>query len=156
MRESSRGSGDLHAFGDSNLCLRRHRQQLLLTLEHRAAPSPEPLELRLVGGQTPHLEIVASSRSHVGELTQTVLELLRLEGPMSRASLRRQLRIRNERLGKVLSLLQEQGSIQRTDDGWSAYSEKIPASPRPAAIVQQAFPFPPSGSNGNGTGDVSR
>lgn len=152
--QALRGSGDLHAFGDSNLYLRRHRQQLLLTLEHRAAPSPEPLELRLAGGHTPHLEIVASTGSCAAELTQTVHELLRLKGPMSRASLRQHLRIRNERLGRALSLLQEQGRIQRTADGWSAPSEQLPEA-TPPTIVQQPFPFPPSGSTGNGTGATS-
>ena len=70
-----------------------HRKQLLLTLEHRAAPSPEPLELRLVAGDSPHLEIVTSTDSKAAELTQAVHELLRCEGPMSRTSLRQQLRI---------------------------------------------------------------
>lgn len=152
--QALRGSGDLHAFGDSNLYLRRHRQQLMLTLEHRAAPSPEPFELRLAGGQTPHLEIVASTGSCAGELTQLVHELLRLEGPMNRASLRQQLRVRNERLGKALSLLQEQGSILQTADGWSASSGQVPKTTLPT-LVQQAFPFPSSESTGNGTGVAS-
>ena len=34
-----RGSGDIHAFGDSNLYLRRHKDQLVLSSEHRAAPA---------------------------------------------------------------------------------------------------------------------
>ena len=32
-----RGSSDIHAFGDSNLYLRRNRDHLVLTSEHRAA-----------------------------------------------------------------------------------------------------------------------
>lgn len=148
--QALRGSGDLHAFGDSNLYLRRHRKQLLLTLEHRAAPSPEPLELRLVGGDSPHLEIVDSSGSGAAELTQAVHELLRREGPMSRTSLRQQLRIRNQRLGQVLSSLQEQGTIRRTVSGWLVNSEPTPDATDPP-LVQQSFPFPPSEKAGNGT-----
>jgi hypothetical protein len=34
-----RGSSDLHAFGDSNLYLRRTKDRLLLSSEHRAAPA---------------------------------------------------------------------------------------------------------------------
>ena len=34
-----RGSGDIHAFGDSNLYLRRSREHLVLSSEHRAAPA---------------------------------------------------------------------------------------------------------------------
>jgi hypothetical protein len=38
-----RGSSELHGWGASNLYLRRHREQLSLTVEHRAAPSlPSP------------------------------------------------------------------------------------------------------------------
>ena len=33
-----RGSGDIHAFGDSNLYLRRTKEHLVLSSEHRAAP----------------------------------------------------------------------------------------------------------------------
>lgn len=158
--QALRGSSDLHAFGDSNLYLRRHRQQLLLTVEHRAAPSPHPIELCLVSGHTPHLEIVESSTSGGGEeLTEAVCELLRLRGPMTRASLRQELRIRNQRLGKALNWLQDQGTIQHTAGGWQAaenigcgqLAQDLEAS---CDAAQQAFPFPPIGGHGNGTQDA--
>ncbi len=38
-----RGSSDLHAFGDSNLYLRRTREHLVLSSEHRAAPAAPPV-----------------------------------------------------------------------------------------------------------------
>ncbi len=157
--QALRGSGDLHAFGDSNLYLRRHRQQLVLTVEHRAAPSPQPIELCLVSGHTPHLEIVESSESGGQELTEAVCELLRLRGPMTRTRLRQELRIRNQRLGKALNWLQDQGTIQRTAGGWRA-AESIDraqlAHTREAScdIAQQAFPFPSIGGHGNGTQDA--
>src|SRR6202453_1445998 len=34
-----RGSGDIHAFGDSNLYLQRTKENLILSSEHRAAPA---------------------------------------------------------------------------------------------------------------------
>src|ERR1700735_2368613 len=43
-----RGSGDIHAFGDSNLYLRRTREHLVLSSEHRAAPASAPVYLELV------------------------------------------------------------------------------------------------------------
>src|SRR5271155_3045204 len=43
-----RGSGDIHAFGDSNLYLRRSSDHLLLACEHRAAPAMPPVALQLV------------------------------------------------------------------------------------------------------------
>ena len=55
-----RGSGDIHAFGDSNLYLRRTEQHLILSSEHRAAPASSPVYLRLVAtdATTTHLEVV--------------------------------------------------------------------------------------------------
>jgi RecA-family ATPase len=46
--QALRGSSDLHAFGDSNLYLRRTREHLVLSSEHRAAPAPPPISLQLV------------------------------------------------------------------------------------------------------------
>src|SRR5438045_3535888 len=45
--QALRGSSELHGWGDSNLYLRRHRDQLSLTVEHRAAPSLDPIPLAL-------------------------------------------------------------------------------------------------------------
>ena len=41
-----RGSGDIHAFGDSNLYLRRTEEHLILSSEHRAAPASSPVHLQ--------------------------------------------------------------------------------------------------------------
>jgi RecA-family ATPase len=38
-----RGSGDIHAFGDSNLYLRRTEEHLILASEHQAAPASLPV-----------------------------------------------------------------------------------------------------------------
>ena len=56
-----RGSSDIHAFGDSNLYLRRTREHLVLSSEHRAAPASAPvcLELIATNGEMAHLEIIA-------------------------------------------------------------------------------------------------
>src|SRR5271167_2359709 len=56
-----RGSGDIHAFGDSNLYLRRSREHLVLSNEHRAAPASAPVCLQLVAtdAETTHLEVIA-------------------------------------------------------------------------------------------------
>ena len=56
-----RGSSDIHAFGDSNLYLRRAKEHLVLSSEHRAAPASPPIHLTLVttNPDTTHLEAVA-------------------------------------------------------------------------------------------------
>ena len=45
--QALRGSSEFHAWGDSNLYLRRDCDELSLTVEHRAAPSPRPLIVEL-------------------------------------------------------------------------------------------------------------
>jgi len=45
--QALRGSSELHGWGDSNLYLRRQRDQLTLTVEHRAAPSLDPIPIQL-------------------------------------------------------------------------------------------------------------
>jgi AAA domain len=45
--QALRGSSELHAWGDSNLYLRRHGQNLLLSIEHRAAPGADRLPITL-------------------------------------------------------------------------------------------------------------
>ena len=56
-----RGSGDIHAFGDSNLYLQRTKEHLILSSEHRAAPAAVPVHLELVAtdAETTHLEVIA-------------------------------------------------------------------------------------------------
>src|ERR1700677_2755672 len=56
-----RGSGDIHAFGDSNLYLRRSREHLVLSSEHRAAAASAPVYLELIAtnAETTHLEVIA-------------------------------------------------------------------------------------------------
>ncbi len=66
-----RGSGDIHAFGDSNLYLRRTKEHLVLSSEHRAAPASAPVTLELVAtdAETTHLEVIAELQD--GQATQS-------------------------------------------------------------------------------------
>ncbi len=61
--QALRGSSDLHAFGDSNAYLARKQEQLILTLEHRAAKAPAPITLELVStqdGDCTHLAVCSA------------------------------------------------------------------------------------------------
>lgn len=136
LGQSLRGSGDLHAFGDTNAYLvrQRERQRVTLTLEHRSAPPPAPVELALVSrpdGSATHLEIVAadhdaSSQAVVPGLAERVLDALRQGQPQPRIALRRQLRVSNARLGLVLTQLESRQLIERTADGWRRPPEPDP------------------------------
>jgi hypothetical protein len=125
-----RGSSDLHAFGDSNLYLRRSRQRLVLTIEHRAAPSPEPLDLALIEQPAPHLEVVESAETStsMASLTDAVLSLLRNSGPLTRDSMRRQLKVKNQRLGQTLEMLATSGTIERVAEGWRSAPKPVLAT----------------------------
>ncbi|MGH9319436.1 MAG: AAA family ATPase [Vicinamibacteria bacterium] len=114
-----RGSSDFHAWGDSNLYLRRRRGDLLLTSEHRFAPAGPPLELALVTEQSPvRLEmILANAPSDIGSLGERILVSLGAR-PRRQDELRRELRVRNQHLSDVLRDLQSAGFIDKNNDGW--------------------------------------
>lgn len=119
--QTLRGSSDLHAFGDSNLYLRRAQDRLLLSSEHRAAPASPPVYLQLVStpAETTHLEVVAVPQGQrQGDLQQQVLELLAPGEVLTRTKLREALGVKNERLGQVLESLERAGRIRRTPAGW--------------------------------------
>jgi hypothetical protein len=116
-----RGSSDLHAFGDSNLYLRRTSQRLVLSSEHRAAPASPPvyLELVAINAQTTHLEVIAELQDeNRPSLQQQVLDLLAQGELFTRTKLRDSLSVKNERLGGALESLERAGRIRRTPTGW--------------------------------------
>ena len=116
-----RGSSDLHAFGDSNLYLRRVRQQLVLLSEHRAAAASPAVTLELVAtdAATTHLEVVAEPQGG-GQcnLQERVLACLVPGEASTRAKLRDVLSVQNQRLGEALETLERAGKIRRTPAGW--------------------------------------
>jgi hypothetical protein len=116
-----RGSSDIHAFGDSNLYLRRVREQLVLSSEHRAAPASPPVYVELVASdaRTTHLQVVAEVEGQQRRsLQEQVLDLLSDDAVLTRAKLRESLSVKNERLGEALESLEHTGRIHRTPAGW--------------------------------------
>lgn len=116
-----RGSSDLHAFGDSNLYLRRVRDRLVLFSEHRAAAASPPVTLELVANhaEMPHLEVVAESPTdRQKSLQEQVLACLVHGEAMTRTTLRAVLSIQNQRLGDVLQSLERAGKIRHSPAGW--------------------------------------
>jgi hypothetical protein len=141
-----RGSGDFHAWGDSNLYLRRCRDQLVLTIEHRAAASPPAHTLALVSdndGASTHLEVIGApgvpadlgrSRRDAGHLDAAVLDALAgAPSPLSRPELRAHLRVRNEALGDALARLTAAGRVVHAADRWRA----APAVPVPPSTEER-------------------
>jgi RecA-family ATPase len=124
-----RGSGDIHAFGDSNLYLRRTKEHLVLTSEHRAAPASPPVYLELVAtdAETTHLEVIGKPQDGSTRLTvdrkrhsleEQVLDLLAQGVAFTRVKLRDSLGVKNERLGEALESLERSGRLCRSPAGW--------------------------------------
>lgn len=140
LGQGLRGSGDLHAWGDSNAYLTKEQgQPSILTLEHRAAEAPPPMALALVsngGGEGVRLELVehealaeaalptktiTPARAPREPLPEQVLALLgQVEEPVSQVMLRRALGVRNQTLTKALHELAALGRIERVGKakGW--------------------------------------
>jgi hypothetical protein len=121
--QALRGSSDLHAFGDSNAYLARHKQRIVLTLEHRCAKAIDPIEMQLVTGPDDadtHLEITTPNAITTGVslAERTLLLLQNSPKPLTRTSIRKQLRVNNQRLGETLVNLGQQGLILQTSKGW--------------------------------------
>jgi hypothetical protein len=126
--QSLRGSGDFFAWADSLLLLRRHRGQLLLSVEHRAAPAPPPIGLALQGDGDPHLNVLPTcdtlerpvdDNSTIGDSLDQALLAALADAPLARADLRARLHIRNERLGEALTRLIDLGAVRRVGELWA-------------------------------------
>lgn len=122
--QALRGSSDLHAWNDSACYLSPTPDgQLRLTVQHRAAPAPEPFLLRLAGGdgEPLHLRIEADANgAAMLPLADAVRTELREAGrPLSRTALRGRLRVNNARLGEALLALQQRRLAVRGPEGWS-------------------------------------
>lgn len=120
---SLRGSGDFYAWGDELLHMRRRRGSLELLVEHRSAPSPEPvaLELKAEEGRPAHLAVVTGNAGADPEaaLTASVLEALKSAcDPRTQEALRVQLRVRWTRLTGPLCELERAGKVEKASGGY--------------------------------------
>ncbi len=112
--QALRGSSEFHAWGDSNLHLRRQREQLLLSIEHRAAASRSGLALELRAEDEALALRVVDTPSTAETAPPSTIErvaqvLTSAPAPMSRGELRSACRIRNASLGEALSTLVAEG-----------------------------------------------
>ena len=125
--QALRGSSELHAWGDSNLYLRRHGPSLRLTIEHRAAAGHDGLGLELRAcGDALALHLVdagdgvddreaarAPSRlEHVEQVLAT------LATPITRRELRRACHMRDSALGATLGQLLTTGRVVKSAAGY--------------------------------------
>lgn len=121
--QALRGSSEFHAWGDSNLYLRRHHDHLTLAVEHRAAPSRTGLALGLrAEGPALALEILerptpaATAPPSPAERVEQALAAA--AAPVSLAVLRQACRIRMARLCEVVAALTAAGRVRKTTAGY--------------------------------------
>ena len=121
--QALRGSGDLYAWVDELVGLRRAPECLMMTLEHRSAASPDPLMIRLAhqGPKPPHLVILEGGPAPQQTLAQRLLHLLtRAPEPCVTSEIRAALSLRKETVVDVLRTLETSGQIRRVGRGWVA------------------------------------
>lgn len=121
-----RGSGDIWAWGDSNCFLTHQGNKLVLSVEHRAAPSPEPISIELALAP-PHLVVTEMDEAHPPALDDRIIEELSIgPDPVSRTELRKRLAVNNKRLGDALDSLEKNSTIVRTPQGLTLFGLPTP------------------------------
>lgn len=161
--QALRGSSELHGWGDSNLYLRRQRDQLTLTVEHRAAPSLEPMAVQLAQDRDTALALKLLDPSAPSDATasqsnspeQRILDVLNQSDQLlSVQQVRQRSRLRTSTVCEALQTLCSQGLASRQKGGYRGKSEASVAAPSVAAspsfeLSQPSLPIHPGG-NGNG------
>lgn len=121
--QALRGSSEFHAWGDSNLYLRRDGEELTLTVEHRAAASPRPLTIELANrGMALALEV--AERAKPADVTAPSLDerittvLAEVQEPLTFADLRARCRVRAATLHERIGVLAAAGRVVKTAEGY--------------------------------------
>ena len=121
--QALRGSSEFHAWGDSNLYLRRDGDDLSLSVEHRAAPSMTPITIELAQrGTALALEVVDRrdpATPPPSSLDERITATLAgADAALPFAELRACCRVRATTLYERLAVLADTGRIVKTDDGY--------------------------------------
>lgn len=124
--QALRGSSELHAIGDSNLYLRRKADRLLLSIEHRAAPSLDDIAVGLCGElDTLALRVLdddelhdAGDASPTDDLGERILTALARGQPLTPRELRAVCRVRMARVYDALRQLADDGRVVGNGAGY--------------------------------------
>ena len=119
--QALRGSSELHAWGDSNLYLRRRNRQILMTVEHRAAPGLDNIEIELADdGKGPALRLRQETPGDVEPETpeRRILQVIAdAEGPLSQRQIRQRAATRPATVSGALHKLIGEQRIERASKG---------------------------------------
>ena len=121
--QALRGSSELHAWGDSNLYLRRRDRQTLLTVEHRAARGLDDIEIELVDDEPePFLRLrqplPAGEDPQPQNPERRILQALaQADEALSQRQIRQQAATRHKTVGDVLHKLVREGRVHHDAEG---------------------------------------
>jgi hypothetical protein len=128
--QALRGSSEFHAWGDSNLYLRRHSDDLVLTVEHRAAPSSSGIHVALkADGAALALRVVdapavvATADAAPSAVQKIERALADATTPLTVAALRAACRIRAKNVCIALADLTAEGRVCKTAAGYLLASQ---------------------------------
>jgi len=124
--QALRGSSEFHAWGDSNLYMRRTSERLMLSIEHRAAASSPPIPLALRGDQSKvalEIQTAAGTNRPPEERPTSVSRieqaLAATAEPLSLSALRQASGLRTATLCETLKGMLREGLVRRTDAGYA-------------------------------------
>jgi len=131
--QALRGSSEFHAWGDSNLYMRRSADhQLVLSVEQRAAASVPAISLELrVEGESLALQVLdrapvtEQSPAEPGPADRVEEILAAATAPVPLTELRAACRIRTASLCQTLNDLVRDGRVRKTSDGYALTSPPL-------------------------------
>ena len=150
--QALRGSSELHAWGDSNLYLRRRDNQIVMTVEHRAAPGLNDIEIELADdAQGPALRLRRQVPDEAVAAPDTaeqriVAVLADAEKPLSQAQIRKRAAARNATVSATLQELIRDGRVERASKacyrlaGTAVHNAATPRAVIDANGQHEAFP----------------
>ena len=121
--QALRGSSELHAWGDSNLYLSRRDKQILMTVEHRAAPGLNDIQIELADdGQGPALRLQRAPPNQAPPEPETpeqriVRILAKAATPLSQRQIRERAATRPATVTQALHKLIGEGRVERVPEG---------------------------------------
>ena len=121
--QALRGSSELHAWGDSNLYLRRRDGQIVMTVEHRAAPGLNDVEIELADdSEGPALRLRRPLPGEAAPQPSTpeqriVQALAEAATPLSQRQIRERAATRPATVAEAVHRLIGEGRVERAPKG---------------------------------------
>ncbi len=121
--QALRGSSELHAWGDSNLYLRRRDKQIVMTVEHRAAAGLNDIEIELADdgkglALRPRRQVPDQAPPEPESPEQRIVQALaEAEAPLSQSEIRKRAGARNATVTTALQELVREGRVERGPGG---------------------------------------